>query len=202
MTPAVEKKRDRVFLDACCLINLFASGRAEEILTRLPFRFAVARYVIEKEVLEIGAQRHGDASAPEESRIGVNTRLAELIERGVLEQLDVRTEEETIELVRFAAELDDGEAHTCALAVVRGARVATDDRKAIRVMRRAWKSRGHSMDPVLHTSDLLFEWARAETAEDSELTRIVGAIATRASFLPSKRDPHCERWMTLLQSDR
>ena len=47
----MSSSEERVFLDACCLINLFASGRAEEILAGLPHRFAVARYVVEDDTL-------------------------------------------------------------------------------------------------------------------------------------------------------
>lgn len=52
-------------------------------------------------------------------RVSLHPVLTELVQRGILERLDVETEEEETELVRFAAELDDGEAHTCALALVR-----------------------------------------------------------------------------------
>jgi len=136
---------DLVLLDACCLINLFATGRTEEILQALSYRFAVARYVVEEEVLEIDAEEADPTAASGEGRVSLHPLLAELVEKGILEQLDVDSEEEQGELLRFAAELDDGEAHTSALALVRGASVATDDRKAIRVLRSAWKS--HGQDP-------------------------------------------------------
>lgn len=190
-----------VLLDACCLINLFGAGRAEEILAALPYRFAVARYVVEQEVLEI--EKEPEAGSPEgEGRQPLRPLLADLVAKRVLEELDVATGEEEAELVRFAMELDDGEAHTCALAIVRGARVATDDRKAIRVLRQAWHRRGETADPVLRTSDLLFSWARAQDVADRELSRMVHSIATRARFLPPKDDPHRERWMELLERAR
>lgn len=199
MTSSPEGGGGLVLLDACCLINLFATGRAEEVLEALPYRFAVARYVLEEEVLEISAEGGKERSPAEQGRVYLHPLLAELVERGILDRLDVDTEEEEAQLVRFAAELDDGEAHTCALALVRGACVATDDRKAIRVVRSAWRSRGHKMEPVIRTSDLLLSWARARGIGEAELSRIVRAIARRASFFPPKDDPHCARWMELLQ---
>jgi hypothetical protein len=201
MTSGLEGGGDLVLLDACCLINLFATGRAEEILGALPYRFAVARYVVEEEVLEIGAEGGEEGSHAEEGRVSLHPLLAELVDRGILERLDIGAEEEEAELVRFAAELDDGEAHTCALALARRARVATDDKKAIRLVRSAWKSRGHEMAPVLRTSDLLFSWARAHGLGDPDLVRIVRAVARRASFFPLKDDPHFARWMELLQGE-
>lgn len=201
MTSSSGGRGDLVFLDACCLINLVATGRVEEILTALPYRFAVARYVVEEEVLEIGAEEGTVASPSESRRMSLHPLLADLVEKDVLEKLDVTSEEEEIELVRFAAELDDGEAHTCALALVRGARVATDDRKAIRVLRSAWESRGQEEEPVLRTSEFLFSWARGHGLAEPEMGQLVQAIGRRASFFPPRNDPHFKRWMALLRRE-
>ena len=198
MTSSPEARGGPVFLDACCLVNLFATGRAEEILEALPHQFAVARYVVEEEILEIGVEEGNEVAASEEGRVSLHPLLAELVGKGILEKLDVDSPEEEAALVRFAAELDDGEAHTCALAIVRGARVATDDRKAIRVFRSAWRSEGRQGEPVLRTSELLFSWARGHGLGEPEIGRIVRAIARRASFLPPRNDPLFERWMALL----
>lgn len=176
-----------VLLDACCLLNLFATGCVEQILETLPYRFAVARYVAEEEVLEI------DSLEGETVRVPLQPQIDRLVETGQLELLEVSTLEEKREIVRFAMELDDGEAHTLALAVTREAQVATDDKKAIRVFHDAGPAR------CLRTSDLLFEWAESENTGGPELQRIVRAIARRASFIPPKSDPHFARWMALLQ---
>lgn len=198
MTARREGRGDLVFLDACCLINLFATGRAEEILKALPYRFAVAGYVVEEEVLEIDAEEGTEVSASESGRVPLHPLLADLVGKGVLEKLDITSKQEEAELVRFAAELDDGEAHTCALATVRAARVATDDKKAIRVLRSAWEGQAQEEEPVLRTSELLFSWARGHGLGEPELGRIIRAIARRASFFPPKNDPHFKRWMALL----
>src|SRR4029077_4068225 len=50
-----------LLLDACCLINLLATGRMEEILNVLPFRFATSRLIATKEVLTIARDEDGDA---------------------------------------------------------------------------------------------------------------------------------------------
>lgn len=206
MSSAREGGEGLVLLDACVLINLFATGRAEEILDALPYRFAVARYVAEEEVLEIDATSEGDEDRPveaeREGRIGLRPGIQALVEKGNVEQLDVSSPEEHRQLVRFAAHLDDGEAHTCALAFARSARVATDDRKAIRIFgeaRRAADPPEGAGAPCLRTSELLFEWAEASRADRVELGRIVRNIARRASFLPPRNDPHAERWLKLLR---
>lgn len=199
MTSSSERRGDLVLLDACCLINLFATGRTEEILEALPHRWAVARYVVEEEILEIALAEGAEASRPEQVRVSLHPRLAELVDKRILEELDISSREEEAELVRFAAELDDGEAHTCALAIVRGARVATDDRKAIRVVRSAWKALGEETEPVLRTSELLFPWASGQGMGTPDLARIIRAVARRASFFPPKDDPYFGRWMELLE---
>ena len=104
-----------VLLDACCLINLLAAGRIVEVLRLLPFRFATSHLIAEKEVLAFSRE---DRQANEEYED--------------LELLELSTEEEMGDFVRFAMEIDDGEASVCALAIAHGGRLATDDRKALR----------------------------------------------------------------------
>lgn len=198
MASSPEPEGDLVLLDACCLINLFATGCTEEVLRALPHRWAVARYVVEEEVLEITLEDGDESSSSDRGRVPLHPLLAELVGKRILEEFDISSPEEEAELVRFATELDDGEAHTCALAVVRRGRVATDDKKAIRILRSVWKGHGQESEPVLRTSELLFSWAGAQGIGESDLVRIVRAIARRASFFPPKDDPYFERWMGLL----
>lgn len=118
----------------------------------------------------------------------------------MLTALEVSSTEEYQQLVHFAAHLDDGEAHTCALAITGGARLATDDKKALRVFTVAWRSdqQGAAGDPCLWTSQLLFDWARRELVAEDELNKTVRAVTRRASFFPPKSDPHYTRWRRLL----
>jgi predicted nucleic acid-binding protein len=191
------KGRGLVFLDACCLINLFATGRAAEILQALPYRFAVARYVAEEEALQIRSATETGGSDQAKERIALKPMIAELISKGILERVDLATPKEEVEMLYFAAQLDDGEAMTCALAVTRDALVATDDRKAIRVL-----SSSRSQSPqILRTSELLFSWAEEQGIGEEELVEIVQAIARRGSFFPPKADPHFDRWLELLRRE-
>jgi len=203
MSPPSGKTEGLVLLDACCLINLFASGRVEEILKALPHDFAVARYVAEEEVLEIEAIAGEDSedTGARVERVILRSRIAALIENGTLTKLEISSVAEQNELIRFASQLDDGEAHTLALALTRGGRVATDDKKAIRVAEDAWdqaSSPAGAAIPCLRTSELLFEWANEAGIADPELAPVLRAITRRATFLPPKSDPHFERWMSLL----
>jgi hypothetical protein len=163
--------------------------------------------VAETEVLELGAQ---DDTTDDEDRGTKGSPLVnDLIEKDLVVSLSLGSRDEERALVRFAAELDDGEAHACALAVTRGARVATDDRKALRVFRVVVREGTTTEEetvvepvrfgPCLRTSELLFGWAQRARIPESELVEIVRAIADRASFFPARSDPYFERWMNLLE---
>ena len=146
-----------LLLDACCAINLLASGAADEILQALPHEVAVARLVFEREVLYVRAEDgevpvEDEGARPEE--VGVELSLRPLADEGLLHVLEPETHEEHATWVDLALQLDDGEAMTGALAIHRNALLATDDRKAIRVLgQRLPESR------ILRTSELLKVWA-------------------------------------------
>jgi len=157
-----------LLLDACCLINLFATGRCEEILPVLPYRLATSGLVAATEILSVSA-------------------ALKSTEHLVL--LDLVSEEETAGFVRFAAELDDGEASICALAVSRKASVATDDRKTIRLLKREypWIS-------VVQTPELLYEWARLAKPAERVVREALQAVRARGRFYPRRDAPRFEWW--------
>jgi predicted nucleic acid-binding protein len=173
-------------VDACCWIDLFATGRINEIVAALPYRLAVPRYVVEEEVLTTisvtGVQERCD--------------FAKLQAGALVSVWDVETGAEKQELVRFAAHLDDGEASVCALAVVRGGAVATDDRKAIRILGRLAPG-----VPIVQTPELLHAWAdRAQPAGD-RLLEVLQAVQLRARFTPRRDVPFSDWWMRSLGAD-
>lgn len=166
------------------MINLFATERIEEILRGLPYRFAVSRLVADEEVLSI---RVGTGSADHPEREAVSPM--ELESSGCLTIMDVATQQEKTEYACFAVDLDDGEASACALAVVHGGGVATDDRKAIRVLERAAPE-----VQVLQTPELLYEWVRRSRTPAQEVRQALLAIRDRARFYPRGAAPHCSWW--------
>ena len=173
-----------VLLDACCVINLFATERIEEILRQLPYHFAVSQLVADEEVLSIRSDADSTEHPDRESM-----SLRELESSGCLEIMDAATLEEKTEYARFAVDLDDGEASTCALAVVHGGGVATDDRKALRVLERS-----AAQVTTLQTPDLLHEWARRSRARSKEIRQALFGIRDRARFYPRRGAPHFSWW--------
>lgn len=172
-----------LILDACCVLNLYATDRMSEILAALPYDFAIAELVA-REALHV---RHASGD-PAQPRVSVN--LAEMTSQGLLDVLAPSTSEEQGAFVSYAAEIDDGEAMTCALAVGRGYVVATDDLKVTRLARQ-----GAMPAPIISTPELMKEWHDAVALSREELRQALRAIEVRASFAPRK-DHALRPWWT------
>lgn len=178
-----------VILDACCVLNLYATDRMAEILEHFPFEFAVARYVAEEEVLYVAR-----ADATEESNEPEAVNLAPLVDSGHLSVLDLQDEGEMALAVRFGAELDDGEAITCAIAVARDGAVATDDRKALRLL-----AASDPPTPTYRTTELLSQWAKVAGISQQELKSTLKAVTERACYVPAKQDPLRSWWLEIVE---
>jgi hypothetical protein len=177
------RAHELVLLDACCLLNLYATRQIEEILRTIPARFAVA----ERAAAEALYVLHGGSGDDANDREPVD--LQPLITAGLLEILQPETEGELASFVNFAAELDDGEAMTCALAVHRSAAVATDDRKALRILQA-----GAPQVSMHTTTDLIKSWADSRQITGSPLKKVLIDVQERACFAPGKHDPLQAWW--------
>ena len=176
-----------IILDACCLLNLYASRQIEAILRAIPMRFAAA----EAAAAEALYMRRGGGGQDANKREHVD--LQPLIRAGLLDILSLETDVEKASYVRFAAELDDGEAMTCALAMHREAAVATDDRKAIRVLSSA------ATHVRVHTTvSLLKWWAEIEQPAEATLKRALTDVQERANFVPGRHDALLPWWKAVL----
>jgi predicted nucleic acid-binding protein len=180
-TPEKPAEGGLLLLDACCLINLYGTGHIEDVLEILPYSVATSERVADCEVLTIRGTVQPDGST---ERVTLSPRSLETA--GHLSILPVASEQEIDELARFAANLDDGEASVCALAVVHGGGVATDDRRALRILR-------HTQVPVVQTPELLFAWAQRSQASGTVVRDALRAINDRARFYPRKDAP-CFHW--------
>ena len=176
-----------IILDACCILNLYASRQIEAILRAIPMRFAAA----EAAAAEALYMRRGGGGQDANKREHVD--LQPLIRAGLLDILSLETDVEKASYVRFAAELDDGEAMTCALAMHREAAVATDDRKAIRVLSSA------ATHVRVHTTvSLLKWWAEIEQPAEATLKRALTDVQERANFVPGRHDALLPWWKAVL----
>ena len=178
-------------LDASCLLNLYATGRLRDIALALPYPLGVAEYVSEREVLYVWAP---GASETEERRMSVD--LDPLVEERLIRVMRLETREEERTFVDLAALMDDGEAVTGAIALHRGYAVATDDRKARRIL----AERASSV-PLVSTLGLLKLWGVATSVTDAELREALSAMESGASYLPGERDPLYGWWRKVMYGD-
>ena len=168
-----------LLLDTCVALNLAATGRPTDILATLTPQFAMARQAAE-ETLYIETITAGIAT---QEVVDPRQWVAE----GVFQILELESAE-TIQFVTLAAEIDDGEAATLAIARVRGLEVATDDRKARRVAQRL------NLPEPVRTSRLLHDYCSAANLPKRDVAEVLRATEQRARFRPPTNDPLHPWW--------
>jgi predicted nucleic acid-binding protein len=164
---------DCIILDACCAINLHMSGRMEEILKALPGGVALAIFVLDEEILR--------------------SNLQPLIEQGLIRAVSLDSEAEEHSFVNFAAELDDGEAVTGAIAMHRHWGIATDDRKARRVF-----ARTNPYVQLLSTPELIKYWADTHKPPIEVVREVLQNIQTQARYKPSAAHALHSWWQSIV----
>jgi predicted nucleic acid-binding protein len=172
-----------IVLDASCLLNLYASGKLGEIAETLTEPLVVSDYVLHQEALFV---RHKESDVDEEERKPVD--LNPLVSAGLIKVISIDNEEEQNIFIDLATELDDGEAITIALAECRRCKVATDDRKALRVI--SVRSLVHSVS----TLDLVKRWADTRKVSKDEIKAVLVRIWTDASYYPGEQHPLYNWW--------
>ena len=181
----ITTKHECVILDACCVMNLYASGKMEEIISSIAETMVVAVYVMKVEALSVYVE---SKSASPEEREGIN--LQPLIDKGLLITADLEFDEERERLVEFTAQrLDDGEAATMAIATHRNWAVATDDRAARRVL-----DNQHQQIQIISTPEIMKHWQENGKPEADVFQWAIVAVEKRANYLLGRRHPLYEWW--------
>jgi len=173
--------RPVVILDACVLINIIASGRAQEILTGSGYRFGIGT-VASKESVYLRAI---DPNGPPEA-----LELDPLVKSKCLTVYGLSGDAEETLYVDYAVQLDDGEAMTLALPSSRGYAVATDDRKA----RRIFLADTGDATRLLSTPQILRKWSESARLGANELRQLLLEISHRGRFSPRSDDPEFTWW--------
>ena len=174
----IASSSDHIILDACCIINLYASRRMGDILKSIRKSIAVTAYVRDVEALRI-------YDGPEDNIRSADEKidLQPLIDAGLLEVVSLNSEDEENTFVGFASILgDDGEAITGAIAIHRGWIVGTDDRKA-----GAFFSRCNPPVEVIATLELIKYWADVETPSLEDIKVVLRNVRLRASYEPDRK---------------
>jgi len=175
-------------IDACSLINLYASGAFEAILKNLPEKF----FVVEQVQAESLFVKKLDEATGGFVREAID--LSELFQSGLLNLVKLESDEEKMLFIQLAAALDDGEAATLAIALNRQMSFVTDDQKAIRIFHQQDASIAH-----LTTLDLLKEWMETQNIAVPDSKMILKNILHFANYRPG-RQHHLFGWWSKMIS--
>jgi hypothetical protein len=172
---------DTVNLDACCTLCLCATGRIDDILHDLTYSFVTGRRAR-------GESLYLEVPGLEEREL---VDLDSLFQQRLLREEELTEPAEVASFVRLAARLNDGEAEAGALAAHRGYILATDDRKARRII-----VEEHPSVRLLSTPELLHGWQSAAAPTNTEMAAVLRNVRQRATFQPRRSDPLYGWWVT------
>jgi hypothetical protein len=175
-------------IDACCLINLYASGKEGSIIQACG-EFWVSTQV-QDEALRI---RRVDEDDPTRL-VSQEIDLGDAITAGQIQKCQLEGQDELDAFVRFAMQLDDGEASCLAIAKSRGWTVATDDRKARRIA-------SENGILLVSTPELIQRWIDATSPDEATAGALLRRVERFAKYRPSRSDPLHGWWVGLSDKD-
>ncbi len=172
-----------VAIDACCLLNLIAAGNIlHENSTKLGFSIFVPKIVAKEStyILEPDDDQSGQLVRQE-------VDMNRYVERQLLSYCDIEGSVEAELYVKFAVQLDDGEAACLAIAKSRSWIMATDDRIARRMaMEQSVK--------VLGTPEIVRTWAECNCVSHGEIALAIGNIQRFAKYTPRANGLDADWW--------
>jgi hypothetical protein len=176
-------------IDACCLIDLLVSGRAEEILRASGYAWHLPA-AVQGEVTHL---RQHDPDNPG-AFVSVPVDLSPHLASGLLVPCQPDDPQEQARFVHYASLFrSDGEAMCLALAETRGWAVATDDRKAVRLAEQAGLT-------VLSSPELVKTWVDTAQPDPTTLEGVLTDIQTLARFVPFPTMPEAAWWLKHMPS--
>jgi predicted nucleic acid-binding protein len=170
-------------LDACCLLNLVAAGKIlHENFTKTGFSFFVPRVVAKESIYIL---------QPDDDHSGQLVRrevdMNQYVDRKLVSYCDIEGSCEAEWYVRFAVQIDDGEAACLAIAKSRSWILATDDRVARRLAT-------EQSVKVLGTPEIVRTWAESNAVSESEISSVIGNIQRYAKYVPRSNVPDAGWW--------
>lgn len=185
MNVKITANHDSIILDACVVMNLYASGQMEDILSAISETCTVTVYVAKIEALSIYAKSKRESFDEKEV-----VQLQPLLDKGLLVAVDLESDAEQASFVALSAQrLDDGEAITMAIAKHRHWAVATDDRRAIRIFNSQY---GHIQ--IISTPELVKHWQEIMNPKAEVLQQTLADIESKANYLVGKMHPLYKWW--------
>ena len=174
-------------VDTCCLINLYATGTEDSIFQACGGLWVPTQ--VQNEALRIWRVDEDDPTRliPQEIDLG------DAIAAGLIQTCQLEGQDEVDAFVRFAMELDDGEASCLATAMSRGWIVATDDRKARRIA-------SENGIALISTPELIQRWVDETCPSKATVADVLKKIEVFARFRPRQNDPLYGWWVGLTET--
>ncbi|MCA9093070.1 MAG: hypothetical protein KDA68_06260 [Planctomycetaceae bacterium] len=180
-----------IVVDACCLINLVASGNILPTSTEMGKKSKKASFpgtlhvpeIVANEALYILQPDSDDPSALIKTPIDLSASR----EQRLLLDCNIEGIEESSLFVQLAVRLDDGEAASLAIAKNRSWTLATDDRVAATLA-------AELSVVVLNTPELVKLWADHVGANARQIHKTIHSIQTNAKFVPRQESREAEWW--------
>ena len=171
-------------VDACCFINLYATGDLRGFLTGLAWEWHIPSVALAESLfIRVTSDEGDDKRESIEPQPYIDDSLITLVDVGDADEAEL--------YVRLAGDLDDGEAMALAITKLRGWTLATDDRKAKRFAR--------DLDvPVITTPELMQNWAKASKIRPAKLKTLLSNIQNCARFVPAEDAPGYDWWMNAI----
>ena len=166
---------ERIIVDACCGICLYASGYMRSILQTLP-QIAIAEYVFQNEMKSI----HNPLEAMD---------VTEFVNEGLVEILALQSEAEEQTSVNLAFYMEDGEADSGAIAIHRQWVLATDERKVI-----AHFQSNYPHIQLATTPEILKYWADENQLSAPDIAMAIRNIELRARYVVASDHALREWW--------
>jgi predicted nucleic acid-binding protein len=163
-------------LDACAVVNLFATRRMRDILAAAHGRCAIADTVVREAQFVFRGGSGPDAREREP------VDLHPLISGGTLEVVVTEDEETLITFIDLAQQIGEGEAMTGALAIHRQCAVVTDDKKATRILT------AHGVS-ILSTLAIVKQWVEHDAIDSTTLGAVLKDLRERGHYEPPRAHP-------------
>lgn len=177
-----------LLLDACTVVGLYATRHMDEVVSALGVSVSVSNIVARESQW---VYRGGDS---DDAREREQIDLGPMIQSRSLSIIATDDEDELQTFIDLTQDLDEGEAMTAALAIHRGAVVATDDRKAERILT-------ERNIPVRCTLDLIKTWTDQERFSPAVICQILIDLRQRATYEPRCTHPFRQWWDSILAGE-
>ncbi len=189
MSKKITINHECIILDACVLMNLYASRELKSILSSISESCAATFYVVNYEALTILNYKSNKSVPKNEEKIDLETIIAQ----GLLHLTNFESDQEKKSFLSFSSQrLDDGEAASMAIAKHRNWAFASDDKRATKIMR--------SFDQniqIVSTPEILRHWQLVQNPNTLVMKNVIQEIEMRANFTLGRKNPDFIWWQNI-----